>query len=262
MFASQFIKLLEGIGDDVTFVDLFGGSGLLSHIAKRCKPAARVIYNDYDNYTKRIEYIPTTNKLIADIRQIVADTVPKAKRIGLDLKKKILLRIQEEIRTVGYVDYITLSPSLLFSMKYATSYEELAKETFYNSIRTTDYPLAEDYLEGLEVEHEDYRTLFEQYKNAPQVVFLVDPPYLATDVKTYTMSWRLPDYLDVLTVLVGHSYVYFTSNKSSIIELCEWLGKNKGVGNPFEQAKRVEFKAHMNYNSKYTDMMLCSIKTA
>lgn len=61
----------------------------------------------------------------------------------------------------------------------------------------------------------------------------------------------MADYLDVLNVLKGHSYVYFTSNKSSILELCEWIGKNRDLGNPFENCTKVEFNAHMNYNSSY-----------
>ena len=70
------------------------------------------------------------------------------------------------------------------------------------------------------------------------------------------MYWRMSDYLDVLNVLNGHSYVYFTSDKSAIVELCEWMGRNRNLGNPFEGAQRHEFNAHMNYNASYTDMML------
>ena len=88
------------------------------------------------------------------------------------------------------------------------------------------------------------------------MVFLIDPPYLSTDVGTYNMYWRMSDYLDVLKVLEGHSFVYFTSNKSSIIELCEWIGANKTIGNPFEGCTKREFNAHMNYSSGYTDIML------
>ena len=97
---------------------------------------------------------------------------------------------------------------------------------------------------------------FNQYKDTPNVVFLVDPPYLSTEVSTYKMYWKLADYLDVLSVLAGHSFVYFTSNKSSILELCDWIGRNKHIGNPLEKCTKVEFNARMNYNSTYTDMML------
>ncbi|MDE5651287.1 MAG: DNA adenine methylase, partial [Duncaniella sp.] len=160
--------------------------------------------------------------------------------------------------TVGFVDYITLSTSLLFSMKYATSLEDMRKQTMYNRIKRSDY-CAEGYLDGLVLESCDYRVLFEKYKDRDDVAFLVDPPYLSTDVSTYNMNWKLSDYLDVLSVLVGHKYVYFTSNKSSIIELCDWLGRNQNIGNPFASATRNEFNASMNYNSRYTDIMLYNI---
>lgn len=154
------------------------------------------------------------------------------------------------------MDYITLSSSLLFSMKYCLSLEEFRKETLYNNIRKTDYPLSDDYLEGLTIVSADYKEVFNRYKDLPGVVFLVDPPYLSTEVGTYKMYWRLSDYLDVLGILKGHSFVYFTSNKSSIIELCDWMGKNPTISNPFKGCEKVEFNARMNYNSKYTDIMV------
>ena len=52
MFAKEFIKVLEQFKDKSVFVDLFGGSGLLSHITGRVRPDATVVYNDYDNYRK------------------------------------------------------------------------------------------------------------------------------------------------------------------------------------------------------------------
>lgn len=52
MFAREYIKVLEHFSDCAIFVDLFGGSGLLSHITKRMRPDAKVIYNDFDNYRK------------------------------------------------------------------------------------------------------------------------------------------------------------------------------------------------------------------
>lgn len=256
MFAREFMKVLDQFPDDATFVDLFGGSGLLSHITKRCKPNATVVYNDFDNYRRRLENIPRTNRLIADIRAIVGNAVPRHKAITGDLRERIFKRIQQEERDNGYVDFITLSSSLLFSMKYVLNSVEMQKETLYNNIRQSDYTPCPDYLSGLKITSRDYREVFEEYKNVPGVVFLVDPPYLSTEVGTYTMYWRLSDYLDVLTVLTGHSFVYFTSNKSSILELCEWIGKNKSLGNPFDGCTKAEFNAHMNYNATYTDMML------
>lgn len=255
MFAKEFIKVLEHYPEDALFVDLFGGSGLLSHITKCRKLDATVIYNDYDNYRRRLENIPHTNALLAQIRPLAAST-PRQKALPKETKDAILLLIEQEEQKYGYVDYITLSSSLLFSMKYVTDLSGLRKETFYNTVRKCDYSPCLDYLDGLEVVSCDYRELFDKYKDVPNVVFLIDPPYLSTEVGTYTMTWGLSDYLDVLQTLVGTNYIYFTSNKSSIIELCAWMDKNNTIGNPFADSEKVEFNAHMNYNSSYTDIML------
>ena len=255
MFAKEFIKVLGQFPDSTVFVDLFGGSGLLSHITKCIRPDAVVVYNDFDNYRQRLANIPATNVLLSDLRRI-AEGTPRDKRIIGEAREKVFARLEREEKERGYVDYITLSSALLFAMKYVLSLEDMRKETLYNNIRQTDYPEAKDYLEGLTITSEDYKEVFKRYKDIPGVVFLVDPPYLSTEVGTYKMYWRLPDYLDVLTVLKGHPFVYFTSNKSSILELCDWIDRNPLIGSPFKNCRKVEFNAHINYNSKYTDMML------
>ena len=55
MFVTTFKELLKQYPDDAVYVDLFGGSGLLSHVTKREKPNATVIYNDFDNYRARLQ---------------------------------------------------------------------------------------------------------------------------------------------------------------------------------------------------------------
>lgn len=255
MFAREFIKVLEQFKDKTVFVDLFGGSGLLSHITKHQRPDATVVYNDFDGYRRRLEAIPQTNALLADLRAIAKD-IQHHKPITGAARERILESIIREERQTGYVDFITISSSLMFSMKYQLSVEGMKKETLYNNIRKADYQLCPDYLDGLTITSCDYKELYLRYKDVPDAVFLVDPPYLSTDVCTYKMYWRLSDYLDVLTVLNGHSFVYFTSNKSSIVELCQWMGKNRTLGDPFEGCVKSEFNAHMNYNAGYTDMML------
>ena len=82
------------------FVDLFGGSGLLSHIAKRSKADATVVYNDFDNYRFRLKNIPQTNKLLAEIRELVGNSIPKHKPIKGELRERIFKRIEEEERDV------------------------------------------------------------------------------------------------------------------------------------------------------------------
>lgn len=254
MFAQKFKEVLKEYPDNSVFVDLFGGSGLLSHITKREKPNATVIYNDYDNYRMRLNNINRTNALLSDLRKLTIDC-PRQKLIPEPIRGLILERLRQE-ETTGFVDYITISSSLLFSMKYCMNLKDLQKESFYNNIRKQDYPLCTDYLNGLEIVSCNYKELVKKYKNLPNVVFLVDPPYLSTEVGTYRMNWRLSDYLDVLSILVDKSFIYFTSNKSSILELCCWMGNHPNIGNPFNNAKKEEFNARMNYNSTYTDVML------
>lgn len=258
MFVREYKKILSGIRDANVFVDLFGGSGLLSHITKCQRPDATVVYNNFDNYRFRLENIPRTNALLVDLRDIVRE-VPKHGCVRGAKRDEVFARLEQEEREHGYIDFITISSALMFSMKYKQSIAEMKKEALYNNIRKSDYADASDYLEGLTIASCDYKVLFEQYRDTPGVVFLVDPPYLSTDVGTYNMYWKLSDYLDVLKVLVGHRYVYFTSNKSSIIELCDWLGKNNSLGNPFIGATRKEFNASMNFNSHYTDIMLYNV---
>ena len=89
------------------------------------------------------------------------------------------------------------------------------------------------------------------------MVFLVDPPYLSTDTATYASNgyWKLKDYLDVLQVIHDRDYFYFTSNKSQIVELCEWISTVSTTANPFAGAKRTDINTTTSYNSGYVDIM-------
>ncbi len=241
----------------IDLLELFEGHGLLSHTIKQHYPNAKVVYNDYDNYRLRLQNVAQTNKMIADIR-LILDKSPKDKRIQEPERSLILKRVLQEEQTAGYVDYITLSSSILFSMKYVQSYNQLEKETLYNCVRMSDYN-TDGYLDGLTVESMDYKILFEKYKEANNVIFLVDPPYLSTEVGTYKNYWKLKDYLDVLDVLEGTNYLYFTSNKSNIVELCEWMADKPALYNPFAGSTTSTVNNHMNYNSSFTDIMLYKV---
>ena len=63
----RFIKQLEEMAmqqkKEAVFVDLFGGSGLVSHVIKRVRPECRVVYNDYDHYSERLANVERTNDM-------------------------------------------------------------------------------------------------------------------------------------------------------------------------------------------------------
>ena len=252
-FLKQFKPALNQFPADAIYVDMFGGSGLLSHTVKAYYPNATVIYNDFDGYSQRLANIDKTNALINDIRLILVNH-PKDKIIKGEARELVLERVKSE-ETKGYVDYITLSSSILFSMNYATCYNEIEKSTLYNCVRQSNYT-ADGYLDGIEVVQMDYKELFKKYKDSKNVVFLVDPPYLSTDASTYKGYWKLRDYLDVLNVLEGSNYFYFTSNKSQIVELCEWIETRSNLANPFHGSKMETMITNVNHNASYTDIML------
>lgn len=253
-FLKPFKSALNGFSSTATYVDLFGGSGLLSHTVKEMYPNAKVIYNDFDNYSERLSNVEKTNQLISDIRYVLNDEPDRKKRLSDCLKSKIISRLKSE---KGYIDWITISSNILFSMNYVSSLEELTKETLYNKVKMSDYN-ADGYLNDVERVSCDYRLLFERYKNVPNVVYLIDPPYLSTDTSTYSKKdyWRLSDYLNVLKCLEDTSYFYFTSNKSQIIELCDWMEKNGYCRNPFADSTTQSVSGTASHNARYEDIMI------
>lgn len=216
-FVKLFAEKIETLPDDTIFVDLFGGSGLLSRAAKDTKPMCRVIYNDYDDYHLRIANIANTNKLIAEIRGITG-SMPRFQRLSSDIKEKILTVIAKHEQDVGYVDYITISSSIMFSSKYVLSLDGLRKESFYNSVKKQDYDRASSYLDGLEICKCDYMRLFDEFKN--------------------------------------NEKAFFTSEKSSLVELLEWLEDKFSYNNPLKKANEYRIRTTVNGTAGYEDIML------
>lgn len=253
-FIKEFRSVLQNLKDIEVVVDLFGGSGLLSRAAKDVLPHARVIYNDFDNYTQRLENIERTNEIFDLIRPFI-DGLKKEQGIPEEKKNKILDLLSENEKK-GFVDYITLSSGLLYSGQFATSLETLSKHKFFNHVRQTPYS-AEGYLDGLEITCKDFLELFEELKDREKVLFLLDPPYLQTDMDTYHNSdfWTLGETLDVVRMLMGTKFIFFTSGKSDIPELLDWLCENTSG---FDFVKKAEIHKRTNFIDKihhYEDYM-------
>jgi len=81
---------------------------------------------------------------------------------------------------------------------------------------------------------------------------------LSKKTKNSNNYWKLKDYLNVLDVLVNTNYLYFTSNKSQIVELCQWMEDRTSIAevNPFSGSTTVCINTTLNHSAKYTDMML------
>ena len=257
-FIKEFKNVLEKTQGVKIVVDLFGGSGLLSRIAKDTLLGARVIYNDFDNYTQRILNIKTTNKILKDISVILKD-YKKLERISPEDKNKILDIFKKYEESKSFVDYITLSSSILFSSNYANSLEEMEKQTTMWNHLTISYKESKEYLNGLEVVSCDYKDLFDKYKNEDGVLFIFDPPYLTTDIKSYknVNYWTLVDYLDILLLTKSNNFIFFTSNKGNLIYLTKWINDNFNAG--ILKGDVIERKNAPGKNASYTDYMIYNI---
>lgn len=257
-YIKRFASVLARCEDITTVVDLFGGSGLLLRVAKDQLPNARVIYNDFDHFDMRVANIDRTNALCAQIAPLVAG-VADNKRIPDEIKQQCLQLMRESEQT-GAVDYITLSASLLFSGNWATSYDQFAKQTFYNRAVNNHYD-ATGYFDGLEITHKDYRELFDEFKDQQNVLFILDPPYLQTECSAYKSDtyWQLKDYLDVLNMLKGTKYVFFTSGKSQIIDLCKWININFPNAELLKGAELWEQNSRVNDFNSYKDIMIAKV---
>ena len=92
MFLKRFEEVLnaniKNDGEGWTIIDTFGGSGLLSHVAKQLKPKACVIYNDFDGYAERLEYIDDINALRAQLYAVVGNATQKNKRLTPEITRR------------------------------------------------------------------------------------------------------------------------------------------------------------------------------
>lgn len=160
--------IIAQLPPDTTFIDVFGGSGLIARMCKDVHPHARVIYNDHDHYAERLRHIAETEELRCSLcdaleeQKIARCASIKDKRIVVDV-------VQKHLSRYGYVDWITLSSWVLFTNNFARSIEELEKEGLWFRVSRTALSAAsaERWLQGLEIIHEDWSEVVRRYKNTP-----------------------------------------------------------------------------------------------
>lgn len=236
----QVEPIIRSLPSNTTFVDVFGGSGLVSRLCKDIHPAARVIYNDYDNYSERLCHIAETEQLRQDIISVLAPIKHNA-RVPDEYKTLVLRVIQAHQDRYHYVDWITLSGWLLFTNNFACSLEDLASRGFYaHPSRTalSDADASERYLRGLEIVSVDYRELLSAHKDASNTILILDPPYLSTECSGYRgSSWSCDDYLDLLTSMPTNNYLYFSSTKFDFVPFLRRTSAAWGYQHPFVAAQ-------------------------
>lgn len=248
-------KHIDGEGDGWTIVDVFGGSGLLSHTAKRLKPKATVIYNDFDGYAERLKHIDDINRLRQIIFNYLHGIIPKNGRLSKEIKAEIINKIND---FKGYKDLNCLASWLLFSGQQVGSIEALFAKDFWHCVRQSDYPTAGGYLDGIEVISESFHKLIPRYQNQEKVLLLLDPPYLCTRQESYKQAtyFDLIDFLRLIN-LTKPPYIFFSSTKSEFIRYLDYMQESKTDNwESFEGYERIVVKASASKDGIYEDNMI------
>ena len=107
LWRKNYKEILKEFEDIEIFIDLFGGSGILSNWTKNTYKDSIVIYNDFDNYRERLNNIPTTNELMKDLREIIKD-VPHRKLIDDEKTKQIKDLFEDYKNNNKFIDRKTL----------------------------------------------------------------------------------------------------------------------------------------------------------
>lgn len=209
---------------DATFIDAFGGSGLLSHTIKTIYPNARVVFNDFDGYMDRINALPHTQEILHYIAPYLKAS--KGNRISEQNTAKIKEIFTAYKDKVPYFDAITLSSSVLFSGNYAHSADELLKRNVYYIKNRGQVPYydAFGYLAGVEIVKKDGIKLMREYLNDKNVVLVLDPPYLQTLSAGYKAPFSLTDYMHFVSYL-REPFIVFSSTRSELLEFLKHMAE-------------------------------------
>lgn len=255
-FIKSFCEVLtdniHGLGEDWTIVDVFGGSGLLSHHAKRLKPHARVIYNDFDNYAQRLKHIDDTNRLRQQLAEVLKG-IPKKNKI--DQKTHAL--IIEIIKNFdGFIDIDCVWAWLLFSGNQAESLNQIyTQPVLYNRLRKSDYPDAKDYLTGVEVVSKSFDELLPEYVNNEKTLLVLDPPYLFSEQISYrkTKDFGLVSFIKLME-LIRPPFIMFSNYRSEILDYFDYQIKRNDER--FLNYKYTSISAPLNNVGFYRDNMI------
>ena len=248
-------------GADWTIVDVFGGSGLLAHTAKRCKPAARVIYNDFDGYSERLQNINDTNKL----RTIIADLLahyPRNQKLPDTLKKTVQAALNS---FGGYIDLDCVASWLLFSGRQTTDLHDLLhNHTYYNGVRLSNYPSADGYLDDVEVVSKSYHELLPEFQDNPKALLVLDPPYICTAQGSYRKAgyFGMVQFLRLMR-LVRPPFVFFSSTRSELVDYLDFIVNERAEGwQNLQDYQKISVHVTMNKTAQYEDNMVYKFQAA
>ena len=213
-----------------------------------------MVYNDFDNYATRLNHIDDTNRLRRLLFSVL-ENEPRTKVLSANARTQVAHIITH---FDGFVDVQTLSGWLLFSGNQVANLEEFLNERWYNRIKKSDYADPTGYLDGLVITHNDYLTTLEKYKDTPNCVLLLDPPYLCSSQGAYAKAnyFGLTQFLTLMHY-VRPPFVFFSSTRSELLKFMDYLQDyDSEAWQRLGGFKNIRIKASVNYNSVYEDNML------
>lgn len=236
------------ITKDTIFVDVFGGSGLISHNIKLFFRNNRVVWNDFDNYQQRLDNIEATNDLVSRIYAYNPNVKSNVfTKINKDDREKILELIKTEVETQPFVDFLTISSRLVFQAKKIANLDELSKSDFYiKDIKFKPYK-KDGYLEGVERISLDFVEVLNKFKKE-NTFLILDPPYLFTNQDAYFKEWSAKDFLKLISMLKP-PFMLFSNCKSQILDFLECFSG-------FDNIKIHSIKRQLTINAGYTDYII------
>lgn len=214
---------LKGFDESFTYFDVFGGSGIISHNIKFKYPKAEVIYNDFDYYTQRLKILPYTNEIMSRIDNEVVKGNYKVNEKISEMDKAEILKIFADYPN-DKIDFLTLTSAFSYSGFYKGSIKNFLNSQFFYK-KTKIQRKADGYLKDVKIIHKDFKEVLKMADaHKGKKLLILDPPYLLTDLSAYSKcDWRLTDFL-YLIKNIKPPFIFFSSEKSQIRELFEFLG--------------------------------------
>lgn len=229
---------------DTIFVEVFGGSGIISHNIKRVFSNNHVVWNDYDDYESRLKNIEATNELLEKI-DVIRQKNKAGFRVSEDSKNEILALIQNELDTGNYVDFITLSAYLLFQSNYAQNIDDLKKYAFYARSSSFKPFVLYGYLENVERISCDFAEAIKQYEGQ-NAFFIYDPPYLFSNEKAYSAKWSMRNFLQLMA-LATPPFIFFSHTDSGILDFIECFSGFENIQIKQKQRTLTKTKTYEEY---------------
>lgn len=231
------------INDKTIIVDVFGGSGLMSHVFASKYPKNKVIYNDFDNFyevlKKDSKIVKVINECIDKIgKSVDFSKYDKQEKLSVEDRNKIknivdtALKQNENVKNIKYI------------IKFFASYlgfggQQHLNSDLYNKWTGKKLNHPEGYiLPNMEITHEDFKVLLNKFKSNKNVFYIFDPPYLFTDKSSYNADkklnfWSLTDSFYMLDFIFDYvnKCILFESEKSGLLTVLEFTNNKHKIFN-------------------------------